>query len=88
MPPSKLLIASALALNLAACASTGQTPIPLTDGGAIGAFKPIPNSSRAPCETQKAIARHNSVYDTLKSKRLVEYRAPCEGAPKQVAVNG
>ena len=50
----------------------------LTDRGALGAFRPIPNNTRAPCSTQKAIAAHNSVYDTIRTKRLVEYRAPCD----------
>ena len=85
---SKPLSACALSLTLAACAGS-ETLIPLTDGGALGAFQPIQNSRQAPCSVQKAIAAHNSVYDTLKSRKAVVYKAPCEvdkgSAPAKVA---
>lgn len=74
--PSKALIAPAIAAVLAAgCA----TPIPsLTNAGALAAFKAIPNSKRAPCEMQRAVAEHNSRYDTLKTGTEVSYKAPCD----------
>lgn len=90
---SKLLPVFALSLSLAACAGQ-ETLIPLTEAGALGAFQPIHNSRQAPCSVQKAIAAHNSVYDTLKSRKAVVYKAPCEtdkpaqGAPQKVASNG
>lgn len=34
------------------------------------------------CETQRQIAVHNSIYDTLKTGKSVVYKAPCETAPK------
>lgn len=87
---SKPLSACALSLTLAACAGS-ETLIPLTEGGALGAFQPIQNSRQAPCSVQKAIAAHNSVYDTMKTKRAIIYKAPCEidkpkgSAPEKVA---
>lgn len=90
MRPCKLLPVFGLSLSLAACAGQ-ETLIPLTEGGALGAFQPIQNSRQAPCSVQKAIAAHNSVYDTLKTKKAVVYKAPCEtdkpaqGAPAKVA---
>jgi hypothetical protein len=50
----------------------------LTEDGALKAFKPIANSSQAPCAMQKDVAEHNSAYDTLKTKQPVSYKAPCE----------
>lgn len=75
--PSRLLIALALPLVTAGCAGSA-IPIPLTSDGALKAFKPIANSSAAPCVIQKDIAAHNSAYDTLKLKQAVTYKAPCE----------
>lgn len=85
------LTVCALALNLAGCAAK-ETSIPLTEDGALRAFRPIPNSSTAPCPMQRAVAAHNSVYDTLKAKKAVYYRAPCDsdgkgGAVAKVAAN-
>lgn len=55
------------------------TPTPfLTSGGALAAFKNIPNSARAPCEMQKAVAEHNSRLDTLRGGKEVVYKAPCQ----------
>jgi hypothetical protein len=77
MPPSKLPIVCGLSLALAGCA--GQSiPMPLTEAGALAAFKPIANSRRAPCEMQRAVAAHNSAYDTLQVGREVAYKAPCD----------
>lgn len=44
----------------------------------MAAFKPIPNSSRAPCVMQKAVAEHNSVHATLTTKKETIYKAPCD----------
>jgi hypothetical protein len=74
---SRLLTALALPLAIAGCAGSG-IPIPLTEDGALKAFKPIANSSQAPCAMQKDVAEHNSAYDTLKTKQPVSYKAPCE----------
>lgn len=91
MPPLKQASAFALSLALAGCAAPA-TQIPLTETGALASFKPIPNSSRAPCQIQRAIAAHNSVYETLTTKREVIFRAPCDvdkgSAQKMAASNG
>lgn len=75
--PYRLLIALALPLATTACAGLG-TQIPLTEDGALSAFKPIANSAKAPCEMQRQVAGHNSAYDTLKLKKPVTYKAPCD----------
>lgn len=62
---------------MAGCAAS-EIPIPLTETGALAAFKPIANSSQAPCAMQKDVAEHNSAYDTLKTKQPQTYKAPCE----------
>lgn len=49
-----------------------------TSESALRAFKPIPNSTRAPCVMQRAVAAHNSAYDTLQQGREVVYKAPCD----------
>lgn len=54
----------------------------LSTEGAIRSFKPISNSSKAPCKIQKEIAAHNSVYDSLKLKKEVVYKAPCDTTSK------
>ena len=71
------LIVPALALNLAGCAALG-TPIPSTKQGLLNSFKPIRNSAKAPCEMQRDVAAHNSVYDSLQNGREVIYKAPCD----------
>ena len=65
-------------LALAAC----ETPILLTEGGALNAFKPIQNSALAPCEMQKDVAEHNSRYDSIKKGKTVVYKAPCQMGKK------
>ena len=77
MKPFRLLARLALlpaTLALAAC----ETPTALTKGGALDAFKPIQNSSLAPCEMQKDVAEHNSRYDSIKTGKAVVYKAPCQ----------
>ena len=70
----KLTLAVLAALPAAAC----STQTPLTKTSALAAFKLIPNSSRAPCDMQKAVAEHNSVYTTLKTGAETVYKAPCQ----------
>lgn len=53
----------------------------MTEEGALKAFKPIGNYATAPCPLQKEVSAHNSVYDSLKSKKEIVYKAPCEIAP-------
>ena len=60
-----------------------QTPIPLTEAGALKAFRPITNSAKAPCAMQREVAAHNAVYDSLKQKKELVYRAPCDLAPSK-----
>ena len=92
MPPSRKLIPFVLGLSLAGCAAKETPILPITEDGALRAFRPIPNSATAPCQMQRAVAAHNSVYDTLKAKKAVYYRAPCDsdgkgGASAKVAAN-
>lgn len=74
-PRLKALACGAAILPLAACSTL--TPS-LTKTGALEAFKPIRNSPQAPCEMQKEVADHNTVYDSLKTGKSVKYLAPCE----------
>jgi hypothetical protein len=60
---------------LAGCSAT---PTPRPTDTAIEAFEPIRYSAADTCATQKRIAEHNSVYDTLKRGKRVVYAAPCE----------
>lgn len=77
MRSSKLSIGLGLSLSLAGCA--GQSiPTPLTEAGALAAFRPIANSRRAPCEMQREVAAHNSAYDTLQTGKEIAYKAPCD----------
>ncbi len=48
----------------------------------LTSFRPIGMSTRDTCQTQKEIAAHNSVYDTLKTGSAVVYQAPCERGKK------
>ena len=80
---STLLTACALSLPLPGCAlwqTPTPTPVPLTEDGALKAFKPITDYAAAPCGVQKQIVAHNSVYDTLKFKKELVYTAPCAAA--------
>lgn len=55
-----------------------STPtLPPTDVS-LSAFKSIGYSTRDTCDTQRQIAAHNSVYDTLKTGKDTVYQAPCE----------
>jgi len=47
----------------------------------LQSFKVIQSSPKDTCETQKQVAAHNSVYDTLKGGKAVVYTASCESAP-------
>lgn len=62
---------------LTACA----TPTPPADV-AVQSFRAIGYSVRDTCTTQREIAAHNSVYDTLKTGKAVVYQAPCERGKK------
>lgn len=50
----------------------------MTKEGALSAFKTIPNSKQAPCPMQRAVAEHNSRFDTLKTGQAMVYKAPCD----------
>jgi hypothetical protein len=63
---------------LGACSTT---PTPPADTS-LTSFRPIGYSTRDTCQTQREIAAHNSVYDTLKAGKPMIYRAPCEGKAK------
>jgi anti-sigma-K factor RskA len=68
------LAVSLATLALGACA----TPTALTTKVALEAFKTIPNSKSAPCVMQRAVAAHNSTYDTLKTGKETVYKAPSD----------
>lgn len=73
-PRLKLLLASPLIATLAACG----TPTSVSTKGALDAFRTIKGSVADTCETQRQVAAHNSVYDTLKSGTETVYKAPCD----------
>lgn len=62
------------ALAVPGCA----THTPQTIDTSVKSFKAIGSSKRDTCETQQAIAEHNSVYDTLKTGKPVAYVAQCD----------
>lgn len=64
-----------LGLGVSGC----STPTPLlSDTGALRAFEPISANPADTCGTQKAIARHNSRYDSIRLNKPVSYAAVCE----------
>jgi hypothetical protein len=44
----------------------------------VKSFRPIKPSRADTCETQRQVAAHNSVYDTLRTGKRVVYMAACE----------
>jgi len=72
---TRLSVCAALcaAVLLSGCATRTQTI-----DTSVEVFEPIRYSADDTCATQKRIAEHNSVYDTLKSGERVVYAAPCE----------
>jgi hypothetical protein len=64
-------------LSLTACAIPTPSPTEGTPRVALEAFKPISNSPKAPCQIQKEISEHNSVYESLRSGKETVYLAPC-----------
>lgn len=77
--PARLLALLAI-LPLAGC---GTPTLGLSNGGALAAFKPIEASPADTCTTQKAVAEHNSRYDSIKNGKPTVYKAPCEVDKKQ-----
>ena len=75
-----MLLSTAI-LALPACTSTPTPPIDTS----LQSFKPIGYSKRDTCDTQKQIAAHNSVYDTLSTGRDTVYQAPCDRKKPQPA---
>ncbi len=71
-------------LALAAAGCSTPTPV-LSNKGALSAFEPIAASAADTCPTQKAIARHNSAYDSIKAGKPVSYKAACELKGKKEA---
>ena len=72
----KLAIVCALSLATAAC--SGSVIHTVSTDGVLRSFKTIPNSKTAPCEMQRAVAAHNSAFDSLAQKKEVVYKAPCD----------
>lgn len=70
-------------LLLAACGT--PTSAPLTEGGALAAFKPLRASASDTCDTQRQVAEHNGRYDTVKGGKVVVYKAACDVDPKSRA---
>jgi len=44
----------------------------------VGSFAPIAASSADTCATQIAIAKHNAIYDSIRTGKATKYEAPCE----------
>lgn len=81
---SRKLIAPLIAAVTLTCAACGTPTSGVTSKGALDAFKPIASSPKDTCQTQVAVAEHNSRYDTLKTGKETVYKAPCDN-PKRVA---
>lgn len=47
----------------------------------------VANSRAAPCRMQKEVAAQNSYLASIKEKREVVYKAPCDVEPERVASN-
>lgn len=77
MPNAPMMCAASLCLALAACA----TPISAPTDSSLQSFKPLSSSKADTCATQREIAAHNSVYDTLKTGKQVVYSASCDLQP-------
>lgn len=71
-----VLLASLLTPILGGCATPTFV---LTSLGAADAFRPIKASKRDTCATQRQIAAHNSVYDTIRTGKEIVYKAHCAG---------
>lgn len=77
---ARLFALSLLTLTCAGCA----TQTPLTTNGAEQAFTVVPVYTKAPCWMQRKWSGHNSAYETLKQRKEVVYKAPCDvDKPKQ-----
>lgn len=44
----------------------------------VGSFAPISASPADSCATQIAVAKHNAIYDSIRTGKAVKYQAPCE----------
>jgi outer membrane PBP1 activator LpoA protein len=62
---------------LPGCLTLTQTDDAAPDTS-LRSFKPITSSTRDTCQTQREIAAHNSVYDSMKAGKAVIYQAPCD----------
>lgn len=74
LPKAAALAASLL---LPACAAS-VTQVPLTVRGAEKAFRTVPVYTKAPCWMQRKWSGHNSAYETLRQKKEVVYKPPCD----------
>lgn len=88
MPSLKPLLrlgASLSILALAGCSTLTSAPLPAQPKTkvVVGSFAPIAASPADTCATQMAIAKHNAIYDSIRSGRAVKYTAPCEAAPAE-----
>ena len=71
-------------LGLGASGCSNPTTL-LSDTVALKAFEPIVANPADTCGTQKAIARHNSRYDSIRLGKPVSYAAFCELKQKAAA---
>ena len=81
--PSRMqtsLVVVLTTLPLAGCET--PTSAPLTEAGAIAAFRPLRASAADTCDTQRQVAEHNGRYDTIKGGAVVVYKAACDVDPK------
>lgn len=70
-------------LALAGCSTpmSGTAEVRPKTKVVVGSFAPIAASPADTCETQRAVAKHNAIYDSIRTGRAVKYQAPCEAAP-------
>lgn len=65
-----------LSLALTGCAAS-ETPLPATTK-ILDELPRVSNSTKAPCRMQREVAAQNSYIATVKDKREVVYKAPCD----------
>ena len=74
---SQKLAVLAASLALQGCGAS-VTQIPLTASGAERAFSTVPVYTKAPCWMQRKWSGHNSAYETLRQKKEIVYKPPCD----------
>lgn len=79
MRPS-LVAALPLALLISGCAAK-EIPLPATTK-VLDEMPRVNNSSKSPCWQQQQIAAQNSYLASIKGKKAIVYKAPCDADVK------